>query len=527
MIAAAFMLFLSSHGILGSVSKVTVYADRAQVIRQGQGRCSAGKSEIRFENLPSGLDARTLRAQAVGKGLVIGLSHRQEVMGAEHDERVKSLREQIQKLQDELAVLSQRYQMLGDQDAALNTWTGGFAQGVRERLRDGKPDTGTWDRNLSRLQGERYGMVDERLKAAQKRRTLERQVQVLQRKLDKFQSRQEAQGIEARVSVDCKGKKSASVELSYVVGGASWHPEYDLRFFAADKSGLGKGEVELTVAVVVRQATGEDWRGVSLEVSTAKPRLGVEAPWPGPIQVQGRPHQENKVIVQKQERREQLQSAQAPGAQGAEDIEDKGNAFAIRMGRKVTIESDGRPYWMPAKVLKGKAQSTLSAIPKLSPYVYQRVRLNNPASFGLVPGVYHIYRGASYVGDVQGKYRAPGEAMDFSLGIDESFRVHRETLAAYAKNGGFLNNDKTLMRGYRFVITNQSGHKATVEVQDNIPVSKTENLAVKLDTEKCSKGMAFDDHRGFVSWQVSVPSGKKAERDLVYSVVLPEDWVVR
>ncbi len=326
--------------------------------------------------------------------------------------------------------------------------------------------------------------------------------------------------------MDCHGRKSAETTLSYVVAGASWHPEYDLRFDNGNNKGLGKGQAELTVAVIVKQSTTEDWRGVNLILSTAKPKLGVQAPLPGIIRVNGRAHKENKVIVQAQERRDSLKAAAAPVATSA-DFEDKGNAFAIQIGRKVDIYADGRPYWLPAVVIKTKAVAKLVAVPKRSPYVYNVVTLNNPASFGLMPGVLHAYRGSAFMGDSHLRYKAPGEAMEVSLGIDESVRATREVLGKFSKKGGVFSSDKKLMRGYRITLDNRSGASANVEIRENIPVSKTKEVVVKLDTKRSSGKLIIDAHRGFVSWNVKLSPRKNAKRDLVYSIQLPESWSVR
>lgn len=57
-----------------------------------------------------------------------------------------------------------------------------------------------------------------------------------------------------------------TVELDYRVPGARWAPQYQIRL-AGDG---GAAEVVLRAAVI--QATGEDWRGVQLELSTASPQ---------------------------------------------------------------------------------------------------------------------------------------------------------------------------------------------------------------------------------------------------------------
>lgn len=60
------------------------------------------------------------------------------------------------------------------------------------------------------------------------------------------------------------------LEVHYLVAGARWAPGYVIR--------LGDTGARLEMRAAIAQATGEDWRGVALEVSTAAPQRWVELP---------------------------------------------------------------------------------------------------------------------------------------------------------------------------------------------------------------------------------------------------------
>ena len=66
------------------------------------------------------------------------------------------------------------------------------------------------------------------------------------------------------------------LELSYIVMGASWHPQYDVRVQMAE--GKDTGEVELTYVGIVQQSTGERWENVNLSLSTARPSQAAVLP---------------------------------------------------------------------------------------------------------------------------------------------------------------------------------------------------------------------------------------------------------
>jgi len=63
-----------------------------------------------------------------------------------------------------------------------------------------------------------------------------------------------------------------TLELSYMVPGATWVPEYELRVLE------GKSEAELVMRALVAQRTGEDWAQVALSFSTANLMRSAETP---------------------------------------------------------------------------------------------------------------------------------------------------------------------------------------------------------------------------------------------------------
>lgn len=81
---------------------------------------------------------------------------------------------------------------------------------------------------------------------------------------------QETWSIIVRVAAAAAG--DFELEVSYVVNRASWTPLYDLR------TSSNGDRLNLSYLAEVNQTTGEDWLGVALTLSTAKPGLGTLPP---------------------------------------------------------------------------------------------------------------------------------------------------------------------------------------------------------------------------------------------------------
>jgi len=532
MILSLFVLLLAaSAGAADSqVQQVVIYADRAEVTREASIPCKGGRAAIPFPGLPRDLDPRTLRADARAPAKAVGVSHRMvNVDDDQRDERVVELEGKLESLEAKLEVLNHEATTLQER-ARLATGYGGYFMSVlTEEMRNAKPRPERWAAALDLLDREQRQAARALVEISTRRRALDRQHQLLARQLQRFNPDSAPERLDAEVAVSCSGTGAVTASLSYVVPGATWHPEYDLRFTPAKGKKVGAGSIELTVAAVIQQATGEDWTKARVQLSTSKPRLGSRAPELAPLYVDGNETGKEKVLVQGTERRKRLQGSKDRGGGGPQsaELDDRGQSFMLKLPRAVTVRSDGRPYWFPVDVIKAPAEASLVAVPKLRPYVFQVVKLDNPASFPLLAGRVHVYRRGAYVGDASLRYHAPGEPMELSLGIDEELKVERVDLKEQNRAGSFFSRDKQMLRAYRITVTNRSSIKLPVEVRENIPVSKIKDVRVELHKDHSTKGFKLDREQGFVTWKIKPKPGKALYVDLAYTIHLPKDWQVR
>jgi uncharacterized protein (TIGR02231 family) len=117
----------------------------------------------------------------------------------------------------------------------------------------------------------------------EERRALERQLEDARRELDLRQrhldeastARRTERARLSRVAVVTLSgpvEAAAELEIEYLVPGARWAPTYALRL----ERGMTGGTLEMRASVA--QATGEDWSGVALSLSTASLARRVDLP---------------------------------------------------------------------------------------------------------------------------------------------------------------------------------------------------------------------------------------------------------
>jgi uncharacterized protein (TIGR02231 family) len=519
----------AAEAAAGGVDSVVVFPDRARVTRAQMARCEHGSAQATFARLPASLDVRTLRADVREQADVIGLAS--ELVNEEQaaDPRARALTAELRRLEAETRAKEARQTVIAAELEDLNTYAGVLGATVAEEMRNPKPPTAAWGKSLDALAARRAALDAEhgKLQIAVRGLSLDqdrvaRQLATLRATATTLSTRT------ATVTLGCRALGEVTALLSYVVPGATWQPEYDLDFSPRARAKAGPGTARLTVGAVVRQTTGEDWRGVRLALSTARPKLGTEAPRPAPLIVGGYEQQRGKVLVESQERRERLAGGGGAGAAGAAAaaLDDKGNAFVLTLPRRVTVVADGRPVWAPVDVVETQAVAKLVALPKLDEHVYDVVALKNPAAYPLLEGRVRSYRSGSYVGDAHLAYRGVGEPFEVSLGIDDELAIERKTLDERTRDPSLLSSTRHLVRATRVTVTNRAATAETVELRENVPVSQIDAVRVEIAAKQTTAGYAFDAARGFITWPVALKSGEKRDVDLAFIIHLPDDWAV-
>jgi uncharacterized protein (TIGR02231 family) len=513
----------------GEIDSVVVFADRARVTRTRTVHCEKGTARAAFERLPAALDVRTLRGEVREAADVIGLSS--EVVNEKDsaDPRARGLAADLDRTENQIKGDEARKAAIAAELEDVGAFGGVFAATLTEEIRNPKPNTPAWAKTLEALRARRATLAEERRKLDVALRGLQLTANRLRRQLASVGGAGERAYRTAAVTVDCRALSQVTATVSYVVGGAGWQPEYDVDVAPRGRAKTGPAAARLTVGALVRQTTGEDWTNVRLMLSTARPKLGSEAPQPAPLVIDGYEQARGKVLVQAQERREQLDAGGGGGARSgprAAALDDKGNAFVLTLPHPVTVVADGRPVWAPVDVVETQATVKLVATPRLDEHVYQVAALKNPAAYPLLEGRVRSYRNGSYVGDSRLRHQGVGAPFEVSLGIDEELKVERRTLDDKDKSAGFLSSTKHIFRGYRSKLTNRAAGPETVELRESIPVSKIDDVKVELLARPTTAGYQLDAARGFITWTVKLVNGEWRNIDHGYAIHLPDSWQV-
>ena len=265
--------------ITGTISKVTVYRGQALVTRSIDIDLPAGTSGLIVENLPNKIVPESLHAQTSGDIKALSVRYREKAVKEDTREEVKKLDAQIEDVNGQIYNAKREHQM------SLALWKKFTpiwklaADGSNVNLNRGILEFKPIKELTEYLETKSVGWHKEVVRLEVHKKDLEKELELLKRKrakLDAGRSRAERQAI---LFVKKNDNKKSSIELSYLVNGANWLPQYNLRANPDNSNAL------IEYNAVVNQTSGENWNAITLSLSTAEPAMVAAAPVLEPINI--------------------------------------------------------------------------------------------------------------------------------------------------------------------------------------------------------------------------------------------------
>ncbi|MDW3845633.1 mucoidy inhibitor MuiA family protein [Micromonospora sp. BRA006-A] len=505
---------------------VTVYPDRARVTRRGRVRLAAGDHRVRVAPLPLGLRRDSIRVGGRGAVTVLGVDVAAWRQARSTDAQVIELEQRRRDLADELAEV-------GDTDA-IEDQRGEFLTRLAERA------GGTYARALAAgdaapadvaaftdsVAGQLAESRARRRGLARRRIELAEELAAVDRELDAARGKREPDRLAAEVSVSVEADETeVELELTYLVDGARWTPSYDLR--------LVEDTMTVTWFGLVSQGTGEDWPECELQLSTARPAAasGVPelSPWyldrfrrqppmavsaasfggvvpppaPGAAPAAGRPR---------------AARAAAPAVrESVAEVEQGVTAATYRPARPVAVPADGSAHRVTIAVLELPARLDHVSVPVRAAEAHLRATVRNTSDHTLLPGPASVFHGADFVAATRLKTWAPGEETELALGVDDRLRVERK-LSRRIESKATLGSTRRREVEYRITVANHTPRPATVELRDQLPVSRDESVVVRETV--LTPPPAERTELGELTWRLSLAPGESGEIALGFRVEL-------
>jgi len=535
--------------------EVTVYADRAEVVRIFQGDLAGGDQSLLFDNLPANVDFSSIRVEGTGAFTLIDIRPETVQVKEVANEAIRALQAKIQAqelVQKELSLAEGR---VAFRRSALEKVLGRLTS-VGKESANPEMDPLKWAAYLDFQAEQQVALDKEATDLAKRIKASRQQVDTYNREISALNGNQSRSRNLARVNLDVKTAGPAVVRLSYVVHGPSWKPVYDLR---ADTK---VNSLEITYHAELRQSTGEDWQGVSLKLSTAEPSVGGREPEMSPwFLAKSEPIELEELRKAKDgdARRELRGAGRASGVEKqnflAADNKFQGNEFGTKAGtailadagvstasvvtggtaatyvieRTTDIKSDNKMAKVTVTRLLLPSTFRHSCVPKLSSYVYLKTHATNKSDFTLLPGRTSVFLDGAFVANSSMDLVPAGQKFWTFLGVDQSVSVERKELARREESSGLFGK-KTLRTVFDQVFKVKNGKATEIDlvIWDQLPMGDHEDIKVVLEEpkyEKDSESFKMNESK-FVEWRHAVKAGEKRDVPYRFAIERPEDMQV-
>lgn len=514
------------------ISAVTVYPDRAMTTRTASLSLKPGSYLVSFDNLPALIQDDSVRVEGKGSAgvTIVGLEVKRVFLKQSGEKRVKEIDEEIRALERQSGVLDAKKAGLTSQKAFLESIRVAWGDRISKELAIGRPTSAELSEASSFVGSGVTRLEEQGREIDAEKRLIKDKIDALKRQRDETSGshRKEAKSVEVNLEVSREG--SISLALSAVTAQAGWEPSYDVRL-ASDGTTAG-----LTFRALVRQQTGEDWNGVDLNLSTARPsaggappelypwRLSFYRPMPMPMAApaavpMGALRKTSRARMDTAEYEVDEAKQSAPADYLVAEASSEQTSISFHIPRTVDIPSDNSQHGTVVAMEQLPVSLEFLAVPKLSPFVFLRSEIINRATYPLLPGRVNIFTGTTYTGSSYLKKVAAGEKFDLFFGTDDQVTVKREELKQH-KEAGLFGKNRMSYR-YRIEVANYRGEWQTVTVRDQLPLAGDAEIKVTLDDPSLKPDEIKDDGR--LTWKLPLKAGEK--RELTFGIVVeyPKD----
>lgn len=509
----AVMLFVASmttvfaQTVKPDITKVIVYYDSALIKKEAKLNLHKGENLISIEGLPASMVNESV--QVIIKGATLHDVTVQTTYLKKGDaQRINALKEKLEAINSEINTKQNEIQSINS---------------VLEYIKKGSVSPFSVNMTAAQMQSilqlieqhsmQSYAKISKLQQAIQK---LKEEKERLEKELSLLSSSETTKSLQ--LTIVNTGQDTATLIVQYITGNAGWNMHYEARANTETSS------VEVICNARVYQRTGEDWKDVSIELSTSKPFVATQLPtlnaWYLDIYLPYYYKESAKSMnLRSEEDVASPQEAEMPA------VQEERIAFSFQVKGAKTIPSDGNAYKI--SVAKATADCTLryATVPKILPYVLLEGEFANPFDFPMQGGNMNVYLDGKFVNSFTvDKLYVPKDPIRIALGVDESLSVERKLVSKKTEYKGLVSKTKHIEYVYAITLVNGKKRNVTVTVQDAIPLSQNEKIVVSL-VNKNSIGATIDNE-GKATWQVEISPNQKKELLIHFTVEYPENLKV-
>ena len=331
------------------------------------------------------------------------------------------------------------------------------------------------------------------------------------------------------VAVTARGGEG-HLTVTHYVGDASWRPVYDL---ALDRKA---GKITVERGVLVSQYSGEDWAGVALTLSTARP---AEQAAPSILYPQIRsiadpaPPAEADMAARMGSADAEMPALMepAPVVAAAAGLTAEaayiGDTVVYDYPVAVNIATEVEDLRLALDTMTFSAEVQARAVPRHDRTAFVMAKMVNDSPEILLPGTAFLYRDGALVGGVTLEALSPGGEVDLGFGAIDGIRLKREMPQRAESDRGILTSSTQIDERAVLEVENLTGEAWPVRVMDQVPYSEQEDLEITYNADPAVTEADVDGWRGVLAWEFDLEPGAKKEISLQSVISWPQGKVLQ
>lgn len=516
------------------IVNVTVFADRAQIQKIAEVEIEKGDHVLRFENLPKNVESKSVQVNGKGNALLKNIKFKKEYFAETSNDKLQKLKKEEDVINYKIDELNN---VIENAEKELE-FIENIAQKTVQSGEKSKPelDPESW----MKMVGFYRTKLDELNKEIREKNIeLEKEENILSKiesEISQFGNESTKIKNVVDVVVVVEEKTKIGLLLSYIVYGAGWKPVYNARI-SSDRKVL----LEYNATIV--QNTGEDWKDVSVKLSTAQVQIGGQLPQIKPWYIDV--FDEKPLMAPKEEKIRSFAKSKKKSSKMLDSFDDIiSTAHTIKKPKvkvknnetssvfettgKYTILSDNLESTVTISLEEFEAKFNYFATPKLSPIAYLIASVKNSSNFALLSGGINVFFENNFVAETKLKNVLPNNEFKLSLGVDEGVHIEYKLLKKYNKHEGVFTKKNVQIYEYLTIIQNSKETGISISIKDNIPVSRNDNIKVDLIVPKYKEDTENlkIDKQGLITQDFILDSKEERKIQLKFEVEYQKDLVI-
>lgn len=528
--------FAHAADVNGSkISEVKLFSDRALIKKTASSKISKGVVTLNVVVDAFNVDRDSISASVFGDGEVSSVQLKEIELTDMPQPGIKEVEDKLRDAREARGALANRQSALAKRELFLDSIAKFSDEQTSKDLKTSFPKLD----DLSAIMGfleTNYAQVNKDKEALAKSIIdSDKEINRLDRELARLRQYDRRSNKVIEIVFNSKKDQSINIEASYIAFNASWTPVY-----RADVS-AGMDKMSIIMFANIMQKTGEDWKDVSLTISSAIPFTGGRIPSPDSwyLNMFQRPRAPQMLMRAKSldaamsaatESANMMDEMAAPQAEAKFAVAERSEtalSFEYTLPQPVTVESRDKETMLPLSAKDVKAEFFLYTAPRLNPAAFLVARASSDRE--IMPGPLNVYLGGQFIGKSMLDQKKPGESFDIPLGEDRQITAKRDKTLDKIDETFFGKVERlTVVRNMAFKITleNMKDKPVKIVLVDPVPVSKTDKIVVKdikMDPEPTQRD--YLGREGVMLWKIDLAPGQTKEIKTEFILTYPKEGI--